>query len=256
MRQEPDVDYYALLGLGADASPAELRRAWRRLALQWHPDRAGPGTTARFQAISAAYTVLSDPAARALYDRGRRDAGHDRAERAAEAPGSAATRAGGAAARGGGATAHGSGAAAHGGGAAGHGGGATARGSGAAPPSAKRRQAPGVMLSRITGSLNALLAGGVARRAPGGTLELFLNAQEAADGGMASISMRVQVRCPECAVGGAASCSACDASGAVEELYSAWLAVPPGVADGTILEPSARLPGMIRPLSFRMRVRA
>ena len=42
-------DYYALLGIDAEADAAELRRAWRRLALRWHPDRAGPGATASFR---------------------------------------------------------------------------------------------------------------------------------------------------------------------------------------------------------------
>src|SRR5438309_9333689 len=64
-------DYYALLGIAADAGGAELRRAWRRLALRWHPDRAGPGATVTFQKILAAYLVLSDPVARAAYDRRR-----------------------------------------------------------------------------------------------------------------------------------------------------------------------------------------
>jgi molecular chaperone DnaJ len=64
-------DCYALLGIDAEADGAELRRAWRRLALRWHPDRAGPGATATFQKILAAYTMLSDPVARAAYDRRR-----------------------------------------------------------------------------------------------------------------------------------------------------------------------------------------
>jgi hypothetical protein len=41
----------------------------------------------------------------------------------------------------------------------------------------------------------------------------------------------------------------------VEELYSAWFNVPPGVAEGTRLEPSVLLPGMLRPVSFRVRLR-
>src|SRR5437899_10131662 len=64
-------DYYALLGVDAGADRAELRRAWRRLALRWHPDRAGAGATHTFVKISAAYKVLSDPVARAAYDRRR-----------------------------------------------------------------------------------------------------------------------------------------------------------------------------------------
>ena len=57
MGTDPSDDYYALLGIDAAAGAAELRRAWRRLALRWHLDRAGPGATATFQTISLAYTV-------------------------------------------------------------------------------------------------------------------------------------------------------------------------------------------------------
>src|SRR3954465_4941457 len=66
----PD-DYYALLGVEPDVERAALRRAWRLLALRWHPDRAGPEATATFQKLSVAYEVLSDPVPRAGYDRSR-----------------------------------------------------------------------------------------------------------------------------------------------------------------------------------------
>ena len=62
-------DYYALLGVHESADAEELRKAWRKPALRWHPDRAGDVTKATFQRLSAAYTVLSDPIARAAYDR-------------------------------------------------------------------------------------------------------------------------------------------------------------------------------------------
>jgi DnaJ-class molecular chaperone len=72
----PDADdYYALLGVPPAADHETLRTAWRRLAFRWHPDRAGESATATFQQLSAAYTVLSDPVARAAYDRGRRRRG-------------------------------------------------------------------------------------------------------------------------------------------------------------------------------------
>lgn len=45
----------------------------------------------------------------------------------------------------------------------------------------------------------------------------------------------------------------CGSKRTIDELFSAWLAVPPGVADGAVLKPSALLPGMIRPVSFRVR---
>jgi DnaJ-class molecular chaperone len=103
--------------------------------------------------------------------------------------------------------------------------------------------------------LNALLASGVARRAEGGTIELFFNVQEAAQGGMVTISLRVPIRCPTCDGRVAASCGHCEGRGIRDKLFSAWLAVPPGVADGATLAPSALLRGMVRPVSFRVRVR-
>jgi DnaJ-class molecular chaperone len=123
-----------------------------------------------------------------------------------------------------------------------------------APPATSRRRAPGVMLSRISGSLSVLLSCGVARHAENDIIELFLSAREAAQGGMVTIPMRVPVRCPACGAR-AVSCSRCEGQGTVEELFSAWLAVPPEVANGTILLPSVLLRGMVRPVRFRMRVR-
>jgi len=71
MGSEPSEDYYFLLGVEVDVDRAQLRRAWRKLALRWHPDRAGVEATATFQKLSVAYAVLSDPVARAAYDRQR-----------------------------------------------------------------------------------------------------------------------------------------------------------------------------------------
>jgi curved DNA-binding protein len=69
-------DFYADLGVSAQATPDELRKQYRKLAMQWHPDRhVGKGSTKeaeeRFQIIQAAYQVLSDPAQRKDYDRQR-----------------------------------------------------------------------------------------------------------------------------------------------------------------------------------------
>ncbi len=68
-------DYYEILGVGRDVDAAELKRAYRKLALDLHPDR-NPGdkqAEARFKEASEAYQVLSDPEKRGLYDR----FGHD-----------------------------------------------------------------------------------------------------------------------------------------------------------------------------------
>uniref|UniRef100_A0A7C2FQS2 Chaperone protein DnaJ n=1 Tax=Thermus islandicus TaxID=540988 RepID=A0A7C2FQS2_9DEIN len=65
-------DYYAILGVSREASQEEIKKAYRRLALEYHPDRH-PGDKAaeeRFKEINEAYAVLSDPEKRARYDRG------------------------------------------------------------------------------------------------------------------------------------------------------------------------------------------
>jgi len=115
------------------------------------------------------------------------------------------------------------------------------------------------MLHRLSGPLNALLACGIARRAGGDVIELLVNQEEASDGGMVYISMRVPVRCTAC--GGespsqAQPCRRCDGTGVVDEPFSAWLAVRPGVADAAVLTPSALFPRMLRPVSFRVRRRS
>lgn len=60
------MDYYQTLGVTRRATPDELKRAYRKLASQHHPDRGGD--TARFQEIQAAYDTLSDPQKRQQYD--------------------------------------------------------------------------------------------------------------------------------------------------------------------------------------------
>ena len=65
-------DYYADLGLERNATPEDIRRAFRRLARDSHPDvnPGDAGADAKFRRIAEAYEVLSDPARKASYDRG------------------------------------------------------------------------------------------------------------------------------------------------------------------------------------------
>jgi DnaJ-class molecular chaperone len=173
-------DYYALLGVTHTAGPNELRSAWRKLALRWHPDRAGEGATTSFQKIQSAYAVLSDPLSRAAYDRRR-----------------------------------------------------------GATPAATRGRAPSIKLTRLSGNIKGLFASGIAIKTGGDIIELFLTDDEAATGGMIELAMRVPVR---------------REGKVVDDLFAAWLAVPPGVQDGEILPPSAYLPGMVNRVLFRVRL--
>jgi len=64
-------DYYKTLGVVRDASPDEIRKAYRKMAMRYHPDR-NPGdkqAEEQFKRINEAYQVLSDPQKRAHYDR-------------------------------------------------------------------------------------------------------------------------------------------------------------------------------------------
>ncbi|MCU0551604.1 MAG: molecular chaperone DnaJ [Leptolyngbya sp. Prado105] len=63
-------DYYEILGVSRDADKEEVKQAFRRLARKYHPDvNKEPGAEERFKEINRAYEVISDPEARARYDR-------------------------------------------------------------------------------------------------------------------------------------------------------------------------------------------
>lgn len=70
-------DFYKILEIPRDASQDQIKKAYRRMAMKWHPDKNHGNeeeAQTRFQEVSTAYEVLSDPDKRALYDRGGEEA--------------------------------------------------------------------------------------------------------------------------------------------------------------------------------------
>jgi DnaJ-class molecular chaperone len=66
-----DSDYYQTLGVSRDASPEDVRRAYKKLARQYHPDANpdDPSAAEKFKEVQEAYSVLNDPEKRTQYDR-------------------------------------------------------------------------------------------------------------------------------------------------------------------------------------------
>ncbi len=71
VEQMSDKDYYEVLGVARDASAEDIKKAYRRLAMKYHPDRNpdDPSAKEKFEEVSEAYAVLSDTQKRAAYDR-------------------------------------------------------------------------------------------------------------------------------------------------------------------------------------------
>jgi DnaJ-class molecular chaperone len=77
-----EKDFYAILGIDEHTVQAEIRVAYRKLALQYHPDRNkdNPTATARMKDLNEAYAILSDPIKRQEYDQLRQQEGQSASE--------------------------------------------------------------------------------------------------------------------------------------------------------------------------------
>jgi len=76
-------DYYKILSVSKSATAAEIKRAYRKLSLKYHPDKnPAPDASAKFAEISTAYDVLSDPEKREAYNRGGEEAVKQQEQRA------------------------------------------------------------------------------------------------------------------------------------------------------------------------------
>jgi molecular chaperone DnaJ len=215
------VDLYALLGVSRSATAAELRRAYRQLALRHHPDRAGPASAPLFAQIAEAYGMLSNLTARAAYDAHlfERETMYGRRATAVQADGGSwsVSQTGWAA-------------------------------------TWQRRVVD--LLPRLTGTIEELVAAGVARVDPAGTLELDLLAAESVSGGTAIVTLPLRVPCPTC--GGLASprgvwCLRCEYEGQVTEAVPMRIAIPPAARDGQTFSAVGARPGA-PPQRVRIRV--
>jgi molecular chaperone DnaJ len=198
----PTVDLYEVLGVSPSASTAELRRAYRMLALQHHPDRAGPQSASRFAQIAEAYRMLSDPTARTAYDAFR----FERTAARTQTPDDLRD---------------------------------DGRGWNFAFNnwSASYRRGIVDLLSRLSGPLDRLIAAGVAAVDGKGTLELRLSVAEAASGGTAVVAMPLVVPCPTC--GGIARprgvwCRRCEYAGEITSDVSVHIQIPPDARNGAV----------------------
>jgi molecular chaperone DnaJ len=217
----PDVDLYALLGVTRAATSAEIRRAYRRLALAHHPDRAGPASAETFARIAEAYRMLSDPTARTAYD------AHLFQRERAFAPATAGAQSDGRAWSVGGV-------------------GWSASWTGPTPN----------LLPRLCGPIDRLTAAGAARLDADGVLELHLDRAEAARGGTALVEMPLPILCPTC--GGVARprgvwCRRCEHAGRVTETVPVAVAIPPAARDGLVVTATLRQAG-VAPQRARLRV--
>ncbi len=237
----PLADYYAVLGVSPDVSTGELRRAYRLLALKFHPDRAGADGTTRFQQISEAYAVLADATSRAAYDAIFETARVRRQSEGQRRPGT--PRADGAP---GGLDGFEQG---------------MYEGPGGRIGWRRRRQsaavAAGRVLERLCGALEDLISRAVFRRCADGVIEVPLVHDEAEHGGVAAIDARVTVCCPTCS--GLAErhvlwCRRCEYAGTILDDVTFTLQVPAQARDRLTFSFETDTSGSTAPLRLRLRV--
>jgi molecular chaperone DnaJ len=213
------ADLYAVLGVARAATGAEIRRAYRRLALAHHPDRAGPAGAETFARIAEAYHMLSDPTARTAYD------AHlfERERAFSPAAGQSDGRAWSVSAVG---------------------------------WSASWQKPIANLLPRLSGPIERLTESGAAQTGEDGVLELHLNVAEAARGGTAVVELPLPIVCPTCggvARPGGVWCRRCEHAGRVTETVAVIVVVPPATRDGLVVTATLRQAGG-SPQPARLRV--
>ena len=213
------ADLYALLGVARVATGAEIRRAYRRLALAHHPDRAGPASAETFARIAEAYHMLSDPTARTAYD------AHLFERERAFGPGGGQSD-------------------------------GRAWSVSAVGWSASWQKPIANLLPRLSGPIERLTESGAAQLAADGVLELHLNPAEAARGGTALVELPLPILCPTCggvARPGGVWCQRCDHAGHVTDKVAVVVAIPPAARDGLVVTATLRQAGG-SPQRARLRV--
>jgi molecular chaperone DnaJ len=111
-------------------------------------------------------------------------------------------------------------------------------------------------LWRLSGHISSALACGGVRLLEDGTVELWLQEDEALTGGTATLSFDADIVCRRCTGTPGASCEQCAHTGRERERVSFWINIPARVANGTVLHPSLDPLKLARQIDFVVRVSA